>query len=1433
VRPGPSREQTTAIKTFLIADIRGYTTFTQERGDEAAAELATTFADLVRTRVDEGGGTLIELRGDEALAVFDSARQAIRTAVELQLRLVEKTVAEPRLPLGVGIGLDAGEAVAVDGGFRGGALNLAARLCSLAGAGEILATREVAHLTRKVDGIKYVERGSARLKGLAEPIDIVTVRPEYGDPAQDLTFLRALGARARPKEEGLGTRNPYKGLRAFEEADAADFFGREALTRHLVERLERVRFLAVVGPSGSGKSSVVRAGLVPALRAGAFPGTAEWAIVDMFPGAHPLEDLEAALLRVAANPPPSLMEQLEDEDGRGLIRAVKRILPSGTGELLLVLDQLEELFTLVDDEGQRTRFLALLERAVSDPRSRLRVVATLRADYYDRPLQYSGFAELLRDYVEALVPLTPDEFERAIVEPARRGNTELEPGLLAEMVADVASEPGALPLLQYALTELYEQREGNVLTVEAYRRIGGVSGALAGRAEDVFSSLAPESQEAARQLLLRLVTLGEGAEDTRRRVDRGELSAMEVDQEALAEAIDAFGTSRLLSFDRDPRTASPTVEVAHEALLRVWGRLRSWIDSAREDLRVHRRLAVAASEWTASGRDASFLVRGSNLAQFEVWSETSRVALTGAQREFVAASAAASRGELTRQRRQNRRLRGLLAGVAGLLAIAVAAGVLALLSRASAQREARVALARDVGAEALSEPRLDRAMLLAREAVNLNGSPQTSGTLLATLLRSPAAVATFTTQLGLRPQRIAVSPDGRTLAVATNSSTLSLYDTATHRLRHVIRYFGYTQRPTYNADGTEIVDFGGVTAPEIDVVATRSYRIVRRLNLDTRLLTLPTSDAAGFAVSGAGTTLYHAYAVLKPDGTEGAGWVDRWDLRSGKLLPSIAVGALGVTAASLVDHDGRYVVIGSRTATVFSTRPFHRIASVTVPAGTGAVSPDGRTVVVGTSSGTVSFADLKSGATRPATGAQGAAIEAVAFSPDGRTAVTGADDGSVIVWDARTGKELERLVGHAGRVLGAAFSRDAKTLYTSSLDGAIFEWDLGTSRRFGVPFVTSRTRAPAPGTSDVPYTPPLALAPDGAAFAIRMGFSRVGIFSTKTLRLLTWFAAPGSSTITAIAWSRGGLVTAGPSGRVNVWTAQPRPKLAHVLTGLREVGRPRPVLELRYGLDSEPQQLVTVPETVEAVASSPSGSFVAAADVDHHANNRPPLARLALWNASSGKLRWLLDLKNESIGGEGAHAVAFAPDGRTIAAGLDDGRVRIVDVSDGRIVRTIGKAGGGETSGIVALAFAPNGTLATGSWAGVVQLWNPRTGKELARPTEVAAAPVASIAFSRDGRTLATTGGSDGLAKIWSASTLQNFASTSPGDPGHWGNAVYTPDDRELVVVYDDGTGFRWPSDLHAWERHACAVAGRNLTREEWAHLIPGHPYHRVCAASQ
>ena len=439
----------------------------------------------------------------------------------------------------------------------------------------------------------------------------------HADADELLADLRAAVVGSTTKVAAAPTlvpRNPYKGLRPFSEADAADFFGREATVAHLLSRLREqgpgARFLVIVGPSGSGKSSVARAGLVPALRADALPGSKRWFIVELVPGERPFDTLATALRAVAAGVPDDLARRLRDSDD---LHAVATGLLADDGELVVLIDQFEELFTRTDADT-REAFASAIVDAVTAPDSRMRVVVTLRADFYDRPLEHRALAQLVRTRTEVIVPLAPDELERAMSGPAELVGVQIEPALVAQIVADVADQPGALPLLQFALTELFDQRTDATLTAAAYRRIGGVAGALGRRAEAVYGGLSEDAQQAARQAFLRLVTPGEGVDDTRRRAAAAELHAVAPD--SVPGVLDAFGGARLLAFDRDTTTRDPTVEIAHEALLREWRRLAGWIDAAREDLHTHRRLQAAAAEWLAADRDPSYLTAGSRLDQY-------------------------------------------------------------------------------------------------------------------------------------------------------------------------------------------------------------------------------------------------------------------------------------------------------------------------------------------------------------------------------------------------------------------------------------------------------------------------------------------------------------------------------------------------------------------------------------------------------------------------------------------------------------------------------------------------------------------------------------------------------------------------------------------------------------------------------------------------
>ena len=326
--------------------------------------------------------------------------------------------------------------------------------------------------------------------------------------------------------ELLETKNPYKGLRAFQQADAADFFGRTSMIQRVLDRLQEPvvenNFLAVIGPSGSGKSSLVKAGVLPALRTGRAPGSERWYYAEMVPGEVPLAELASALLSVSSSPLPGLEDTLREHDD-GLAIGVYEALPTKENKLLLMIDQFEELFTRVELESDRQQFLDLILNAVSAEDSPVIIIATLRADFYDRPLLYQGFGELIRARTELVLPLNDEELAETISGPAYRVGAVLEEGLIEAITQDVREQPGALPLLQYALTELFERREGALLTNAAYQDIGGTLGALAKRAEEVYRRFNEAGQNMARQIFLRLVTLGEGQEDTRRRILQSEL----------------------------------------------------------------------------------------------------------------------------------------------------------------------------------------------------------------------------------------------------------------------------------------------------------------------------------------------------------------------------------------------------------------------------------------------------------------------------------------------------------------------------------------------------------------------------------------------------------------------------------------------------------------------------------------------------------------------------------------------------------------------------------------------------------------------------------------------------------------------------------------------------------------------------------------------
>ena len=714
------------------------------------------------------------------------------------------------------------------------------------------------------------------------------------------------------------------------------------------------RLVAVVGPSGIGKSSVVKAGLVPALRGGALSGSAPWLVTDMFPGSYPFEELAAALLRVAVERPDDLVEELA-RDELGIRRVVKRILPPGS-ELLLVVDQFEELFTLTADEETRRRFLAGLTALADDPRSGARVLVTLRADFLDHPLRYPEFGELLRAGMVAVAAPSEDELAEAIERPARRVGVRFEPGLVSEIVADVRDQPGALPLLQYALTELFAARTGDTLTLEGYVATGGVVGALGRRAEDLYARLGPSAQAACRHVFLRLVGVDPAAQDTRRRVRRSELRQLELEPGAVEEILARYGEHRLLTFDREPRTRTPTVEVAHEAILSQWDRLRGWIEERREDLLLHRRLVEAVGEWHDAGRDPEYLPREGRLAQFEAWAGATDLALTAGERDFLAEARAAANAAA---RRRARRRRATLAGFAVLAAAASALAAFALVLRNEARDDARLATARQLAASAQANLEVDpeRSILLAIEAAEttrrhdgtmLTEAQQALHDALATS-RVLSAVPGVGRRTGIG-HVVALAPDAtRFVAADLEGGTASIRDAS--QARSSSRSPGIQERSSRS--GT-----------------ARTGRLVATGGADgtARLWNAATGDLVHLLRAHRGGVFATRFSA---DGTRlatlGADRAVRvWDVRTGRELQTFA-GVHDRTEAGVAWGEGVAFVGRDRIAVspwargaapspvvakVFDISSGKQVAVVTDPGGTARVvdldvSPDGTILVAG------------------------------------------------------------------------------------------------------------------------------------------------------------------------------------------------------------------------------------------------------------------------------------------------------------------------------------------------------------------------------------------------------------------------------------------------------------------------------------------------------
>jgi WD40 repeat protein len=841
----------------------------------------------------------------------------------------------------------------------------------------------------------------------------------------------ALVGHATPSAVFIPTRNPYRGLAAFERADAADFFGRDRAVAEMITVLDRERLLVVVGPSGIGKSSAVKAGLLPALARGAITGSDSWLITEMMPGREPFEQLAAALDRVANRSVPDLVGALSTGGG-AIDDVIDQLVPDDT-HVLVVVDQLEELFTQTVDDGQRRAFLQMIAELARRPRGPMRLVATLRADYFDRPLEYPGFGHALKDRTLALGAMSATELADAVRLPAAAVGVDVEPALV-ERITTEAEQPGALPLVQHTMAELFERRETNTVTLADFEVAGGLTGAIGRRAESIYESFDERTREGARRVFLRLVSVSEDHEDTRRRVRCTELEQAGVSADDLDTVLGEYGRHRLITFDRDPASRTPTVELAHEALLTEWARYRRWVEEDRDDLLTRRRVETATRDWVSSGAEASFLYRGGRLELAESWVSTSGFELTDDERRFLAAS----REQADRDRKTRTRRRRILAGV--LVAAVVATTALALVAlgqRRSADREAELTRARELAglAELAIEEDPERAVLLALAAAERTGEPLPE--VASALHEATQSVRVVATTDGVMNVSFDVSPDGSLVAVdrpdrtgyvlidPTNGEIVE--DVATElEVAEGAVSFGPSSATLAVAYGNRPDD----TAPAVQGFEVPGGRMVDSLSGPAGSYNELEHDDSG-----------RWLAAVRVDPDERREIVV-WDLDD--VGPPRSLG-LGIDFA-FVPRTGSLVILGSEASglTVIDVATGDVIRELDTPVDIEYfavdVDPTGRLVAVGAPVGRrVDVLDLNDGAVLGSLAMP--TPTSVRFSPDGRWLAVAGNDNFVRLFDLERFTEVQRLAGSPNQPFGLGFSPDGSSL-VSGTPGHVRSWDL-------------------------------------------------------------------------------------------------------------------------------------------------------------------------------------------------------------------------------------------------------------------------------------------------------------------------------------------------------------------------------------------------------
>ncbi|MDQ1413579.1 MAG: hypothetical protein QOE07_2167 [Acidimicrobiaceae bacterium] len=1221
---------------------------------------------------------------------------------------------------------------------------------------------------------------------------------DAGEVAQWLEALARVRRKPGPRPASAGT--PYRGLESFRTEDSEWFFGRESLLGSLVAKLAdlvgdpaRGSMVVVVGPSGSGKSSLLRAGLIPAITGGALPSGPRWRCVLLAPGREPVRALSEQLAAATGAEPAEIEAGLRSDTFSWAPSTTE-----GAG-LVVIVDQFEEAFTLCGDELERQAFIAALRRVSRVEMSAQQpvpVVLGLRADFYGRAAREPALVPALQDHQVLVGPMSAEQLRRAITEPARLAGCEVDPDLVDLLISEFVPrgspsglhDPGALPLLSHALLETFRRARRGRLSVADYLETGGITGSVRQTAERAYAELSEEEQALARRVFLRLVKVDE-AVVTRRRVSRVELPA----SGSLERVVDRFVAHRLLTAHEN------TVEVSHEALLSAWPRLREWIDADQAGSRVRRQLTQAAREWADGDRDPSGLLRGGRLESARAWSAAPdhEQDLNELERSFLAASEGEDRRERRDARRRTHRLQVLLGIAVSLAVTAAALAMVAVRARNTATHARDLALSRQVAIEANrlrpSDPAL--AAQLALAAYRISATPDARSALL-----DSSAVPTPTRLLGQSgATALSVTADGGTMAVSRSiDGTIQLYSLS-EKGRPV-------RRGVLPSAGADFQPFAVAFSPDGYTVAAGGTDDAVRL-WDVKDVARPRllgPELRGFTGAVQSLVFSRDGHTMAAAGT--AAGVLRWDVTSpaNPVVLAPLTGMAGATQTVAFSADGTRVAAGGTDSTtrLWDTTGAAPVLLAQLPNPTAttvdsvAFSPDGRLLAAGSKGRSIQRWDLSAtggpAEVGPALTGFGSWVNSVAFSPDGRTLAAGSSDNTIRFWAVDGWKPRTVVLTSPGPVTGIEFLQGGDHLVSVAADGVARLWSL-----------------PGPvieGPADTVWS--LAYSSDGRRLQVAPGRGDRAIElwdasdSRQPQRLGDAVFPDGIGVPTGSgAISPNGRLLAGGTadGHIQLWDLTDTAKPAPLGTALAESSK-----------------------LVEQTTFSPNGHLLAAGGDDNS---------IVIWDvtdpAHPASLTRLTEPTSLVL------AVAFSPDSQLFAAASADKSVRLWDlaaperpVAIGGLARFDNYAYG--------VAFSPDGHLLAASSADkTLRLWDitdRRHPRELGPPVTGPGNYVYSVAFDPHGHTLAAAV-TDGTVWQWDITNpaRPQLLATLTALPGAAFVVAYSPDGRTLAAAGDGKTVHLWNTDPEAVARSICASSGDGITRAEWVENLPNRPFRPPC----